>query len=74
LIFQRRHVAHRQILIQRLHGAPECLAERTGDGPLVAYLTTPEIDALLAAPDRSTWAHAGSRPAAGRHPDRVASR
>ena len=58
-------------LIQRVLAIPH----RRTDRPLVAYLTTPEIDALLTAPDRSTWAGlAGSRPATGRHPDRPASR
>ncbi len=39
-------------LIQRVLAIPH----RRTDRPLVAYLTTPEIDALLTAPDRSTWA------------------
>ena len=39
-------------VIQRVLAIPHRRIER----PLVAYLTTSEIDALLAAPDRSTWA------------------
>ena len=39
-------------LIQRVLAIPH----RRTDRPLVAYLTTPEIDALLTAPDRSAWA------------------
>ena len=39
-------------LIQRVLAIPH----RRTDRPLVSYLTTPEIDALLTAPDRSTWA------------------
>src|SRR6266851_1111190 len=39
-------------VIQRVLAIPH----RRADRPLVAYLTTPEIDALLTAPDRSTWA------------------
>ena len=43
------------------------------DRNLVTYLTEPEVDALLAAPDRSTWT--GRRDhamLAARHPDRAA--
>ena len=39
-------------VIQRVLAIPH----RRTDRPLVSYLTTPEIDALLTAPDRSTWA------------------
>jgi integrase/recombinase XerD len=44
--------------------APECseqiarvlsIPEKRYDSTLISYLTEPEIDALLAAPDRSTW-------------------
>ena len=44
--------------------APECseliarvlaIPEKRSDTTLISYLTKPEIDALLAAPDRSTW-------------------
>ena len=45
-------------LIQRVLAIPH----RRTDRPLVAYLTTPEIDALLTAPDRSTWAAGGITP------------
>jgi site-specific recombinase XerD len=44
-----RHPEHAAI-IQRVLAIPSKRAERT----IVAYLTRPEIDALLAAPDRST--------------------
>jgi integrase/recombinase XerD len=38
-------------LIQRVLAIPE----KRFDTALVSYLTPPEIDALLASPDRSTW-------------------
>ena len=31
------------------------IPEKRFDTTLISYLTEPEIDALLAAPDRSTW-------------------
>jgi integrase/recombinase XerD len=44
------HPEHAE-LIQRVLAIPE----KRFDTALVAYLTLPEIDALLASPDRSTW-------------------
>jgi site-specific recombinase XerD len=44
------HPEHAE-LIQRVLGIPE----KRFDTALVSYLTRPEIDALLASPDRSTW-------------------
>jgi site-specific recombinase XerD len=31
------------------------IPEKRFDTALISYLTEPEVDALLAAPDRSTW-------------------
>src|SRR5207244_9567787 len=44
------HPEHAE-LIQRVLAIPE----KRFDTVLVAYLTRPEIDALLASPDRLTW-------------------
>jgi integrase/recombinase XerD len=55
--------------------APECsqqiarvlsIPDKRYDSTLISYLTEPEIDALLAAPDRSTWTGRRERAPAGR--------
>jgi len=46
-----RHPEHAG-LIQRVLAIPAKRTQRA----IIAYLTEPEVDALLAAPDRSTWA------------------
>lgn len=45
-----RHPEH-SALIQRVLAIPS----KRGERALVCFLTPPEVDALLAAPDRSTW-------------------
>src|ERR1700687_5937841 len=42
---------HHSVVIQRVLAIPNKRQPR----PLVGFLTRPEIDALLAAPDRQTW-------------------
>jgi integrase len=45
------------LIPDRAHTASQVLAipQRRHDHAMVSYLTSPEIDALLAAPDRTTW-------------------
>jgi integrase/recombinase XerD len=45
------------LIPDRAHTASQVLAipQRRHDRAIVSYLTSPEVDALLAAPDRTTW-------------------
>jgi Phage integrase, N-terminal SAM-like domain len=62
-----RHPEHAED-IQRILAIPPKRADRA----LVTFLEQEEIDALLAAPDRSAWTGRRSRATAARDPDRAA--
>jgi site-specific recombinase XerD len=50
-----RFVAFREPALAALIERVLAIPTKRHDRPLIAFLTPPEIDALLAAPDRSTW-------------------